>query len=441
MDVDVAVIGGGAAGLTAARRLTERGRTVVLLEARDRLGGRIYTTHHAGSLAPLELGAEFVHGRPSQIFSSTGHELGLYEIQGTRWISEDGQFREDDGKGAGKNRVREEVSVRQGADSTLASLLDARFPEGREVAARRAIEDYVEGFDAADTHSVSTEWLAQTEKAAGQIDGHRQFRLSGGYGRLIARLGDGLPPDRALVRLNTIVHEVEWSRGRVRIASHSPSGATLEPVTARAAVITLPLGVLTADPRAGGAVRFVPELQVKLPAYEAIAMGHAVKVLLRFREPFWDEPGRAGPRLPGLSFLYAPAEVFRTWWTSYPLVSPLLAGWVAGPRADSLGTGTDLSISAQAVETLARILGLPAGELESALESRHLHNWSADPFSRGAYSYVRAGGLDAPRQLGAPLSGTLFFAGEATVSDGHTGTVHGAMATGSRAADEILSSR
>lgn len=439
--VDVVVVGGGVSGLTAAHGLIEHGFTVALLEARDRLGGRIATTRQADSIVPLELGAEFVHGMPPEIFSLPASDFTLYEIHGETWTSQHGHPRQDHDLGGLRERGLAEIAAWRGEDRSLASFLDERFPEGRQAAARRLIQDYVEGFDAADVHSVSIKWLDQTEQAARSIEGGRQFRLSSGYGRLIAWLRDGLPADRALVRLNTIVHEVQWSPGQVLIGSHAPSGALLEPVTAQTAVITLPLGVLTAAPHEVGAVRFVPEPREKQPTYKDLGMGQVLKVLLRFHEAFWDRRRPPFPYLPRMSFLFTPEETFPTWWTSYPLVAPLLTAWVAGPRAVPLANQADARIVEQAVESLARSLGVPTQALEAELESGHLHNWNTDPFARGAYSHVRVGGLEAPRRLGAPLAATLFFAGEATVSDGHTGTVHGAMASGNRVVGEILRSR
>ncbi|HWE64375.1 MAG TPA: NAD(P)/FAD-dependent oxidoreductase [Chloroflexota bacterium] len=441
MHVDVVVVGGGAAGLTAAHRLTEHGYRVALLEARDRLGGRIATTHSSDSIIPLELGAEFVHGMPPEIFALPASEFALYEVHGEIWTSHHGQLHPDQGRAERMERVLTEVSAWRGADRSLASFLDERFPDGQQAAVRRLVQDYVEGFDAADPHSVSMQWIAQTERAAQRIEEGRQFRLSSGYSHLIAWLHDGLPADRALVRLNTIVHAVQWSPGQVLVSSHAPSGEPLETVTAQAAVITLPLGVLTAAPHDVAAVRFSPDLQDKQPTYKYLGMGQVLKVLLRFREAFWSRMRPPYPYLPQMSFLFMPDETFPTWWTSYPLVAPLLTGWLAGPRAAPLASQADARIIEQAVESLARSLHVPRKALEAELESWHLHNWNTDPFARGAYSYVRVGGLEAPRRLGAPLADTLFFAGEATDSDGQTGTVHGAMASGTRVAGEILQSR
>jgi monoamine oxidase len=185
-------------------------------------------------------------------------------------------------------------------------------------------------------------------------------------------------------------------------------------------------------------VRFVPDLPYKQSSYKYLEMGQAIKVLLRFREVFWERRAPPYPYLPQLSFLFAPDEVFPTWWTNYPLFTPLLTGWVAGPRAAALANQTDSYIIGQAIHALARILRVPTRDLEEELESWHMHNWSTDPFARGAYSYVRVGGMEAPGKLGEPVADTLFFAGEATNTEGHTGTVHAAIATGNRVVDEIL---
>jgi monoamine oxidase len=142
--------------------------------------------------------------------------------------------------------------------------------------------------------------------------------------------------------------------------------------------------------------------------------------------------------LPGLSFLLSDDDVMPTWWTSHPVLVPTLTGWAAGPRAARLAGQPERAVVEQAVAALARVLDMERGPLDERLDGWSFHDWSADPFSRGAYSYVCAGGLDAPRQLGLPIEETLFFAGEATDPNGHTGTVHAALASGRRAADEVL---
>ncbi len=437
MQVDVAVIGGGVSGLAAARRLAGHGFSVAILEARDRLGGRILTVRRSDTPFPLELGAEFVHGMSPEIFALPAPAFSLYETGGQTWTARHGNARPARDRDRDMGRVLEKIDAWRGEDRSLQSFLDDQVSGKLWARERRLIRDYVQGFDAADPATVSIQWFAQSEKAAEKIEGDRQFRLTSGYSHLVFWLRDGLPADRTTVRLDTIVHDIHWTPGQVTIACHAPSGEPLDPVTARAAVITLPLGVLTAPEGAVGAVRFDPALSVKRAAYDNLAMGHVVKVLLRWRAPFWEKRTTGYPYLPRLSFLFAPDDAFRTWWTQYPLFAPLLTAWIGGPRATPLIARADADVVGDALDALTRILGVSRMRLDADLDGWHMHNWGVDPFSRGAYSYVRVGGVASPRAAGEPVAATLFFAGEATNADGHTGTVHGAMATGYRVADEI----
>ncbi|HMQ34401.1 MAG TPA: FAD-dependent oxidoreductase, partial [Chloroflexaceae bacterium] len=213
------------------------------------------------------------------------------------------------------------------------------------------------------------------------------------------------------------------------------------PVQTAAAVITLPLGVLKAAPGAPGAVRFAPALGEHADTIGALAMGKVVKVALRFREPFWEReslPLAEGLTPHQLSFLLSDDPVMPTWWTPYPAQVPLLVGWVAGPRATGLSARADDAIVAEALAALARVSGVPAARLGALLEGWALHNWQADPFARGAYSYLPAGALAAQARLARPIDGTLVFAGEALATNGHVGTVHGAIASGRRAVQALL---
>jgi monoamine oxidase len=200
------------------------------------------------------------------------------------------------------------------------------------------------------------------------------------------------------------------------------------------ALITLPLGVLRADPGSLGAVHFEPPLHEKQEALKLLEMGPALRITLRFRERFWDS--LAGGGLKSMGFLFSRDPEMPTWWAK--LGSRMLTGWAGGPNGWRLSTCNETEFTSRAVAALARVLGVDRTIMEDQLESAHTHNWVTDPYCRGGYSYIAVGGIDAPRQLAAPLAETLFFAGEATESTGHNGTVHGAMASGTRAANEIL---
>jgi len=185
--VDAVVVGAGAAGLTAARRLTDHGFSVAILEARDRLGGRISTAQQLDTTIPLELGAEFIHGMPAEIFSLPTSAFALYEVYGERWTGSQGHWQPAIARDRGESMeyVWKEMSAWRGADCSLQSFLDDHVAGERQAAARQLIQDYVQGFDAADPETVSIQWLTQTEQAAESIDGNRQFRLASGYSHLI----------------------------------------------------------------------------------------------------------------------------------------------------------------------------------------------------------------------------------------------------------------
>ncbi len=439
-DFDVLILGAGAAGLAAARILSAHGVSLALLEARDRIGGRVNTIRPTVSSLPIELGAEFVHGRSPEIFEIVREAgLTLCELGGDAWESQVGQLSQaEDDDDTGMGAILQAVADWQGADMSFQAFLDTHFSGADWAEARRQASGYIEGFDAADPDQVSVRWLARTEAASFAIDGERQFRLLEGYDRLLVRLREGLNPARTTLALSTVARDIRWAPGEVEITAHqSGSGVPLS-FTARAALCTLPLGVLAAPPDAPGAVRFIPALPHKHAAIEKLAMGQVVKVVFRFREVFWDNGTQARLRLPSLSFLFSDDATMPTWWTNYPLLTPILTGWVGGPRAARLASQADAAIAEQALAALARVLGVGQGYLEAQLESWQVHNWSSDPHARGAYSYVRVGGLEAPQKLGEPVEHTLFFAGEATNNEGHTGTVHGALATGRRAANEII---
>jgi monoamine oxidase len=170
-------------------------------------------------------------------------------------------------------------------------------------------------------------------------------------------------------------------------------------------------------------------------------MGQVVKVTLQFQEPFWEElelPAEEGSQsLQELSFIHSFTAPFPTWWTTLPERSPLLVGWVGGPEALALLKNEHEFITDQAIKSLANLLRIQVITVREKLVKAYFHNWQSDPFARGAYSYLPVGGVEAQSILSSSIDDTLFFAGEA-LGDGHIGTVHGAMMSGSRAAAEIL---
>lgn len=206
-------------------------------------------------------------------------------------------------------------------------------------------------------------------------------------------------------------------------------------VTAKRAIITLPLGVLKAPTRAPGAVRFTPSLKEKRAALAGLASGSVVKAALLFRTAFWEQIDEA--RYRGVSFFHSPRARFPTFWTALPEPVPLLVAWAGGPNAERLRNATTPAIVREAVAGFASLFTARTS-VEEHLAAAWVHHWQQDPFARGAYSYVTVGGHGARRSLAKPLQDTLFFAGEAADDEGEHGTVAGALASGERAARQAL---
>jgi monoamine oxidase len=431
---DVIVIGAGAAGLAAARRLSAAGLRVTVLEARDRVGGRVRTLREPGWPVRVELGAEFIHGEPAETWEAVyAAGLAAYEITEEHLYAAGGPPRPGDFGGVW-GEVFGRLARYDGPDLSFADFLTRHCPDVPPETKEQAT-GYVEGFNAADKGAVSALWLRETEAALGQDAGGASYRVHDGYDRVIDWLRAGLDPATTSLHLNTAVTAVRWRPGRVEVEAASGRGDPPGPLVAGRAIVTLPLGVLQAPPGSLGSVRFEPDLADKRDAWGRLRMGPVVKLVLRFKEAFWEGAG-----LRGLSFLHTPSGPFQTWWTTRPMRTAVLTGWAGGPAALRLGGRQEEAVLGDALDFLAVTFSLGRRRLAGLLVAHHLCDWQADPFSRGAYAHVPVGGLGAPGQLADPVAGTLYFAGEAT----HrrlTGTVAGALASGYRAADELLRHR
>ncbi len=187
-------------------------------------------------------------------------------------------------------------------------------------------------------------------------------------------------------------------------------------------VCALPLGVLQSS-----AVTFRPEPQAAVLAAESLRAGMVQRMVLQFRSRLWAREHEQ------MHFLFAQGQHPPTYWTTALRPSPLLTCWGGGPRA--LETPGKQALTSAALGSLGRIFGC---DLSHELAAAHMHDWQADPYSQGAYSYAPAGAADAAGLLAQPVEGTLFFAGEHTDTTGHPGTVHGALRSGFRAARQAL---
>jgi monoamine oxidase len=433
-ETDVLVLGAGVAGLAAARALAEAGQGVVILEATHRIGGRIYTQHVQGrETLPLavELGAEFVHGLPEITWNLLREaKLETQELDGLHLYFDQGRLTPAQGSEHDPTAVLEQMSTwlkdqPAGTDATFADYL-RRTHIDAPLAARAA--SYVEGFNAADRERIGIAALARQQQAEDAIDADRLFHIRQGYGAVPDHLLRTVRAAGGRLLLDHAVQRIIWSMHAVKVSGMGPGGAPFE-LTAKRSIITLPLGVLQT-----AAVQFSPEPADRLHDASRLAFGQVMRISLLFESRYWPED---------LSFLHAPHESLSAWWTPMPTRAPLITAWTGGPRAAELARGLPsaarpTAFLTEALDTLSRIVDVPRTRLEAALISHHAHDWMHDPRYLGAYSYAPAGALDVSSKLSQPVDDTLFFAGEHTDVTGHWGTVHGALASGERAAKQIL---
>jgi monoamine oxidase len=417
------IVGAGAAGLMAARELARAGKRVTILEARERCGGRIYPLPAEQFGYPAEGGAEFVHG-VAPVTTGLVREAGLSlaPLAGTGWrVRDDGTLSPRERPLPHADRLHQALAALK-TDLPVAEFLQRHFadPQYREL--RRAVTRMLEGYDAADPARVSTfalrdEWM---DHELGQ-----QGRIVGGCGALIDFLAAECRRHGAAIHLGAVATAIETGGGR--IAARCRDGVVHE---ADAAILTVPLPLLSD-------IALPPEARAKATAAVDIGFGNVIKILLRFTHKWWADVGARD--LSDLSFLFANATV-PTWWTQHPADHPVLTGWFAGPKADTVPRLTENELVEMGLLSLAEIFDLSPARIKSDVVASTAINWGNDPFARGAYSYATPQTRQAQSILKQPAGGSIFFSGEALYAGPDMGTVEAALASGRETAQTILAS-
>lgn len=399
--VDVAIIGAGVAGLAAARTLTRKGLRVAILEASDRAGGRVQTLEGHTPL-PVELGPEFVHGTPHEQLLALVREaqLPLDEITdvhfppGYSW-ERFGRLMQG-ARGAGPDE-----SARDYIERSHMSSVDARV-----------FAQFVEGFYGAPIGDISVASVAADASGAGGEDSANQYRIRGGYGRLVDYLARGLD-----IRYRHAVQQIDWDVQPARI-DHV--------LTAPCVIVAVPIGVLQA-----GSIHFDPPLGAYAGAISQLAMGQVTKLVICLRETVW----RPAPENE-LAFVHADGP-FPTFWLRTHEHAQQLTAWAGGPHALVLAGAPLDDLAGRAIAGFAAAVNVPPERVADAVLDVHARDFHSDPLVRGAYSFTPTGAAGAAETLARPLADTLFFAGEATDVE-YEGTVPGALASGMRAAHDVL---
>jgi monoamine oxidase len=390
---------------------------------------------------PIELGAEFVHGGAAMLEKLGAGRLGLALASNRHFRAASDRLEPRDTMRSPLESLVELASAwldaHPNADGPVSEILNdlARDPELAGEA--RLLRGYVQGFHGADPDTFSIRALVR-EETSGQSSAIG-YRPLAGYDELVRAMARALDPRS--IALRSVVRRVAWSTAGVEIDAISGLERQSVRFSARRLIVTVPLGVLQAPAGSEGVIDFQPALSAKHRALSGLAAGPVVRLVLRFREPFWES---GLPKLPeedarALGFLHGGTTPFPTFWTEQPTRAPLLVAWAGGPSAERLAALDGAGLTRAALTSLSAIMGVAEERLRAELVATYGHDWVRDPYARGAYTYTRPGGIEAARELGLPLGGVLFFAGEATHAEGEVGTVHGAVETGLRAAREVSS--
>jgi monoamine oxidase len=290
------------------------------------------------------------------------------------------------------------------------------------------VRSVIEGYHAAALEDASAPLIA--EDAWHSRKDFKQYRSADGYDHVISSLERGLSGSGVRIRLQTRVRLIGWARDEVTVACETPRGQ--QELHARCCVVTVSLGVLQAMQEEG--IVLSPAPQGFVEAVSRLGMGHVRRVVLRLTRRLWP----AAVDDVEVTFAQVPGAPFPTLWREGRAGQEQVTAWAGGPQASALATATEPELVTAALESLARASGADLSTCRSALIEAHQHDFSADPWVRGAYSYARVGAGDAARVLAQGWADTLFFAGEALDLQ-YPGTIAGALGSGEHAARRLLS--
>jgi monoamine oxidase len=417
----ILIIGAGVAGLMAGRLLAKHGYEVMILEARERIGGRIFTERRNFSF-PIERGAEFIHGdQPltKELASDAGCKL--IRMKG-RWyeVNQGKKERADLFEGQWNEMLAKLDELEE--DTDIASFLDRYFRADSYDELRKGVRKFVEGYDAADTHRVSSfalrkEW-SETSKA-------EQYRIGGGYGQLINFLEKEFLGTGGKIHVSCEVNTIKWSKEDVSVQVRSGEIFGAEKV-----ILTVPLGVLQND-----GIHFVPGLPFNKEIFKSLGYGGVIKFAFEFTESFWQE--KVMSRYKDVAFILSDAEV-PTWWSQSPHEVPILVGWWGGPSTFN-GDHRREVLYGKAVSSLEYILKCPASVVERDTVRCLLSDWVTDPYSLGAYGYATVNSTAKINTLAESVESVIFFAGEAIYEGDAMGTVEAALVSAKEVCDRVLS--
>ncbi|MBT4175493.1 MAG: NAD(P)-binding protein [Thaumarchaeota archaeon] len=418
---DVIVIGAGMAGITAADKLDSEGFDVLVLEARDRTGGRTWTMYWDAAGMPVDMGAGWIHGNNpnnpiTQIAEKHGIELFETVLSDGELYGPDGQWLEYDTVIEIESMYAEfmeyrweyaettnyDTSIKEAEDSFV-KLKNLSTPQQHQL--RYMINSALEHEESADAYDLSL-WTEVGKPIIGS-----EVIFPGGYVQIFDTLDDDLN-----IKLEHVVSKVTYDDQGVIVTTNKGD------FNSKYVISTLPMGVLKS-----GDVEFSPSLPAdKQKAIERIGMGAMNKLYLLFDDMFWDD-------VTLINYVSPDGSPMWEFFNLNGLGKPILLGFTAGDHSRQLEQLSDDEIIADAMSVIQKMYGDETLEPVDYVRTK----WSSDPYSKGAYSYTGVGGTEADyTALAKPVMNRVFFAGEATYVD-FTATVNGAYLSGLREAANI----
>jgi monoamine oxidase len=415
MSSRILIIGAGAAGLIAARRLAAEGFSVILLEAAALPGGRIHSFPIPGFTGLVEAGAEFVHG-DLPITLRLAREAGVSLIPTHHLQLTPG--REKAAAPFNWDGLMEEMA-KLAEDLPIAQFLEAHFPGEQYAGLRRSVQGFAEGYDLADLATASTkalykEWSSEEDSG--------EYRLDGGYGVLVDYLVRECRRLGAHVHFGSAVTDVRWRAGNVEATTIGG-----ERFTAERLIVTASLGVLQH-------FTFLPSIPDVMKAVAGIGYGSVIKILLEFQAPFWRE-GRPGAQT---LFILSEQQPVPVWWTQVEERSTLLTGWLTGENMRRFQALDRQDRLEQCLKSLAAIFSHDIALLRRELAAFRIMDWREQPFVHGGYSFDMVTTPACRQLLRMPVAETLYFAGEALYEGSAPGTVEAAFHSGLEVAEKII---